>query len=96
MIFAKDLWEEVLPRLPTPDRKLHLDLPPAEHPEESAIVDLLESRGVGYTTWEGWLNAATLAPVRNVERSGRALISGKKKPIKSRLNKGVPRVGRVA
>lgn len=32
-----------------------LDLPPAEHPEESAIVDLLESRGVGYTTWEGWL-----------------------------------------
>ena len=28
-------------------------------------------------TWEGWLNAATLAPVRNVERSGRALISGK-------------------
>jgi hypothetical protein len=47
-------------------------------------------------TWEGWLNAATLAHARNVERSGRALIAGKKKPIKSRLNKGVPPVGPVA
>jgi hypothetical protein len=47
-------------------------------------------------TWEGWLNAATLAHVRNVERSGRALIAGRRRPIKSRLNKGVPPVGYVA
>ncbi|GAB3517573.1 FAD-dependent oxidoreductase [Arthrobacter monumenti] len=32
-----------------------LDLPAAEEPEESAIIDLLEERGVEYTTWEGWL-----------------------------------------
>jgi hypothetical protein len=47
-------------------------------------------------TWEGWLNTATLAHARNIERSGRALIAGKKKPIKSRLNKDVPPVGPVA
>jgi hypothetical protein len=47
-------------------------------------------------TWEGWLNAATLADARNVERSGRVVIAGKKKPFKSRLNKGVPPVGPVA
>ncbi len=32
-----------------------LDLPAADEPEESAIIDLLEKRGVEYTTWEGWL-----------------------------------------
>ncbi|GAA4379541.1 FAD-dependent oxidoreductase [Paeniglutamicibacter cryotolerans] len=32
-----------------------LALPAAEHPSESAIIELLESRGVQYTTWEGWL-----------------------------------------
>ncbi|WP_269045175.1 FAD-dependent oxidoreductase [Paenarthrobacter sp. Z7-10] len=32
-----------------------LNLPKAQHPDEQAIVDLLESRGVEYTTWEGWL-----------------------------------------
>jgi ferredoxin--NADP+ reductase len=32
-----------------------LNLPPAEDPSESAIITLLESRGVQYTTWEGWL-----------------------------------------
>ena len=32
-----------------------LNLPPAEDPSESAIIALLESRGVQYTTWEGWL-----------------------------------------
>ncbi|SDH49230.1 ferredoxin--NADP+ reductase [Arthrobacter subterraneus] len=32
-----------------------LNLPPAEHPSEDAIIDLLEKRGVRYTTWEGWL-----------------------------------------
>jgi ferredoxin--NADP+ reductase len=32
-----------------------LDLPAAERPEAGAVVELLESRGVPYTTWEGWL-----------------------------------------
>jgi ferredoxin--NADP+ reductase len=32
-----------------------LNLPAAEDPSENAITDLLESRGVQYTTWEGWL-----------------------------------------
>ncbi len=27
----------------------------AEVPEEQAVIDLLEERGVEYTTWEGWL-----------------------------------------
>ncbi|WP_120520601.1 FAD-dependent oxidoreductase [Arthrobacter celericrescens] len=31
-----------------------LSLPPAETPEPQAIVDLLEERGIEYTTWEGW------------------------------------------
>ncbi|GFZ91644.1 FAD-dependent oxidoreductase [Nesterenkonia alkaliphila] len=30
-------------------------LPEAQHPEEDAVTELLESRGVEYTTWEGWL-----------------------------------------
>ena len=30
-------------------------LPLAEDPDEQAVIDLLESRGVEYTTWEGWL-----------------------------------------
>ncbi|GAA4912777.1 FAD-dependent oxidoreductase [Nesterenkonia rhizosphaerae] len=30
-------------------------LPQAEAPQEQAVVELLESRGVEYTTWEGWL-----------------------------------------
>ena len=30
-------------------------LPVAENPDEQAVVELLESRGVEYTTWEGWL-----------------------------------------
>jgi hypothetical protein len=47
-------------------------------------------------TWEGWLNAATLAQFSNVERSGRVLITGRKKPVRSRLNKDVPPVGYVA
>jgi ferredoxin--NADP+ reductase len=29
-------------------------LPPAENPDEHAIIGLLEERGVEYTTWEGW------------------------------------------
>jgi ferredoxin--NADP+ reductase len=32
-----------------------LSLPPAENPDEQAIIELLASRGVEYTTWEGWL-----------------------------------------
>ncbi|MDQ0735913.1 FAD-dependent oxidoreductase [Arthrobacter agilis] len=32
-----------------------LNLPPAEDPSEDAIVNLLEERGVRYTTWDGWL-----------------------------------------
>ncbi|MDO5744486.1 MAG: FAD-dependent oxidoreductase [Micrococcaceae bacterium] len=31
-----------------------LSLPVAVHPSEDAIIELLESRGVEYTTWEGW------------------------------------------
>ncbi len=31
-----------------------LGLPVAEHPGEEEVVELLESRGVDYTTWEGW------------------------------------------
>lgn len=31
-----------------------LNLPVAEHPGEAEIVQLLESRGVKFTTWEGW------------------------------------------
>lgn len=30
-------------------------LPPAENPSEDAVTSLLESRGVKYTTWAGWL-----------------------------------------
>ncbi|GAB3247099.1 ferredoxin--NADP reductase domain-containing protein [Arthrobacter pigmenti] len=32
-----------------------LSLPPAEEPGENAIIELLEQRGVEYTTWDGWL-----------------------------------------
>ncbi|BBE23772.1 pyridine nucleotide-disulfide oxidoreductase [Arthrobacter sp. MN05-02] len=32
-----------------------LNLPPAEDPSEDAIINLLEERGVRYTTWDGWL-----------------------------------------
>ncbi|WP_115790239.1 FAD-dependent oxidoreductase [Arthrobacter silvisoli] len=40
-----------------------LSLPPAETPDPQAIVDLLEERGIEYTTWEGWnkLDAHELA-----------------------------------
>ena len=31
------------------------NLPAAAAPEAGAVVDLLESRGVKYTSWEGWL-----------------------------------------
>jgi len=31
-----------------------LTLPPAENPDPQAIIDLLEERGIEYTTWEGW------------------------------------------
>jgi len=36
-----------------------LNLPLAQQPDESAIVELLQSRGIDFTTWEGWnkLNA---------------------------------------
>jgi ferredoxin--NADP+ reductase len=36
-----------------------LTLPPARNPDPQAIIDLLEERGIEYTTWEGWnkLNA---------------------------------------
>nr|WP_261624184.1 FAD-dependent oxidoreductase [Nesterenkonia sp. GX14115] len=30
-------------------------LPSAQEPEEQSVIDLLVSRGVQYTTWEGWL-----------------------------------------
>jgi hypothetical protein len=56
----------------------------------------LPARLAADETWEGWLNAATLADAPNIERSGRVLIAGRKRPIKSRLNRGVPPVGHVA
>src|SRR6185312_3530968 len=31
-----------------------LSLPVASHPGEDEIIRLLESRGVQYTTWDGW------------------------------------------
>ena len=31
------------------------DLWTAEVPDEQSVLDLLEQRGVEYTTWEGWL-----------------------------------------
>ncbi|WP_028279567.1 FAD-dependent oxidoreductase [Arthrobacter sp. H5] len=36
-----------------------VSLPAAAAPAESAVVDLLETRGVQYTTWEGWLTLDT-------------------------------------
>ncbi|OMH29278.1 pyridine nucleotide-disulfide oxidoreductase [Tersicoccus phoenicis] len=30
-------------------------LPAPEHPDESAIVELLDARGIEWTSWEGWL-----------------------------------------
>jgi hypothetical protein len=48
-------------------------------------------------TWEGCVNAAWLpTSSEKVLRSGRVLIAGRKKPIKSRPNKTVPTVGPVA
>ncbi|MGO4119903.1 FAD-dependent oxidoreductase [Arthrobacter sp. YAF16] len=40
-----------------------LTLPPAQNPDPQAIIDLLEERGIQYTTWEGWnkLDAHELA-----------------------------------
>ncbi|MBE4719072.1 FAD-dependent oxidoreductase [Pseudarthrobacter sp. AB1] len=32
-----------------------LTLPPAENPDPQAIIDLLEERGIEFTTWEGWI-----------------------------------------
>ncbi|WP_417217344.1 FAD-dependent oxidoreductase [Arthrobacter sp.] len=32
-----------------------LELPAAVHPDEQAIIDLLDERGIAYTTWEGWI-----------------------------------------
>jgi hypothetical protein len=46
--------------------------------------------------WEGWLSVARLPNAKNIEQSGRVRISGKEKPIKSRLNKHVPPTGRIA
>jgi ferredoxin--NADP+ reductase len=31
-----------------------LNLPAAQNPDPQAIIDLLEERGIEYTTWEGW------------------------------------------
>ncbi|MCG2624352.1 hypothetical protein LVY72_20890, partial [Arthrobacter sp. I2-34] len=30
-------------------------LPAATHPEEEELVQLLDRRGIEYTTWDGWL-----------------------------------------
>ena len=40
-----------------------LTLPPAQNPDPQAIIDLLEERGIEYTTWAGWnkLDAYELA-----------------------------------
>src|SRR6476620_1708557 len=49
-------------------------LPPAQNPDPQAIIDLLEERGIEYTTWEGWnkLNAHELALGAEWSASGQA------------------------
>ncbi|MDQ5861244.1 MAG: FAD-dependent oxidoreductase [Actinomycetota bacterium] len=32
-----------------------LTLPPAQNPDPQAIIDLLQERGIEFTTWEGWI-----------------------------------------
>jgi len=44
------------------------ELFPAPVPEPSAVVELLEERGVEYTTWEGWLQLDKHERVRGEER----------------------------
>jgi len=33
----------------------HAELKPAAHPSEDALIELLNERGIEFTTWEGWL-----------------------------------------
>ena len=51
-----------------------LTLPPAQNPDPQAIIDLLEERGIEYTTWEGWnrLDAHELALGAEWSASGQA------------------------
>ena len=46
-------------------------------------------------TWEGWVEAAALTHVSNVERSGRVLLANGK-TVRSRWNKNIPPRGYVA
>lgn len=45
-------------------------LPEAQHPQEDAVTELLESRGVEYTTWEGWLKLDEHETVLGQQASG--------------------------
>jgi hypothetical protein len=46
--------------------------------------------------WEGWVNANWLSNVADVGHAGRAVITGREKPFKSRPCKHVPDTGYVA
>jgi hypothetical protein len=46
-------------------------------------------------TWEGWVEAAEVAHVSDVERSGRVLLASGKR-VRSRRNKNIPSKGYVA
>jgi hypothetical protein len=45
--------------------------------------------------WEGWINANWLSKVADVGHAGRAKITGREKPYKSRPAKYVPQTGHV-
>ena len=59
-------------------------LPAASEPAEDSVVELLESRGVEYTTWEGWLKLDE----HEVQLGQRATDSG---PVQRERVKVVPR-----
>ncbi|MEO8907026.1 MAG: FAD-dependent oxidoreductase [Microbacteriaceae bacterium] len=57
-------------------------LPHAEQPDEQAVLDLLADRGVGYTTWQGWLA---------LDEHERALGAADRSPVERERVKVVPR-----
>ncbi|WAH95981.1 FAD-dependent oxidoreductase [Arthrobacter sp. MMS18-M83] len=55
-----------------------LTLPPAENPDPQAIINLLEERGIEYTTWEGWnkldAHEAALGAAWTAENAGTGVV----------------------